>query len=38
MLDTLANDVREHLCWASTVLAELRPSRGPDAASKKSPR
>ena len=38
MLDTLANDVREHLRLASTVLTELRPRRAPDAASKKSPR
>ena len=38
MLDTLANDVREHLRLASTVLAELRPRRAPDAASKKLPR
>lgn len=38
MLDTLANDVREHLRLASTVLAELRPRRAPDAPSKKSPR
>lgn len=38
MLDTLANDVREHLRLASTVLAELRPRRAPGAASKKSPR
>jgi hypothetical protein len=37
MLDTLANDVREHLCLASTVLAELRPRRAPDADSKNSP-
>ncbi len=38
MLDTLANDVREHLRMASTVLAELRPRRAPGGASKKSPR
>lgn len=38
MLNALANDVREHLRLASTVLAELRPVRAPDAASRKSPR
>lgn len=38
MLDTMANDVREHLRLTSTVLAELRPIRAMDAASKKSPR
>ena len=36
MLDTLANDVREHLRLTSTVLYELRPSRAQGAASKKS--
>jgi hypothetical protein len=36
MLDTLANDVREHLRLASSVLAELRPRGAPGAASKKS--
>ena len=38
MLETLANDVREHLQLASTVLAELRPRRAPGVTSKKSPR
>ena len=38
MLDTLANDVREHLRLASAVLAELRPRGAPGAASKKSNR
>ena len=38
MLDTLANDVREHLRLASAVLAELRPRSAPGTASKKSNR
>ncbi|MEO5685890.1 MAG: hypothetical protein ABIR54_00890 [Burkholderiaceae bacterium] len=38
MLDTLANDVREHLRLASAVLAELRPRGAPGTASKKSNR
>ena len=38
MLDTLTNDLREHLRLASAVLAELRPRGAPGAASKKSHR
>jgi hypothetical protein len=38
MLDTLANDVREHLRLVSAVLAELRPRGASGTASKKSNR
>jgi hypothetical protein len=36
MLDTLANDIREHLRLVSAVLAELRPLGAPSSPSKKS--
>jgi hypothetical protein len=38
MLNTLSNDVREHLRLASAVLAELRPRGAPGATAKKSNR
>jgi hypothetical protein len=36
MLDTLSDDIREHLRLASAALAELRPLGAPSAASKRS--